>query len=375
MEKTTPSGKILSESKSEINFTKIIPLNDFSHNSNSDSTEIKFGKVIFDCQNSNRRVEEKCEVKFYLQKYLCLKEDLSLKIINKDFKNNVKKTIEKMSIDEGVMRRCLLNLFDGQVVWFVVHKEIDPKQFNIGLKELKIKNEEENMYEDYIYYKFFIESVIYPQPAEPKSLNLFDKYIKKFNDEIRYFISKENYTEGEKWANSIIAKFFTMNKELKKQLTETIRVKLQPELKSTILNKTYCIMKKLNENNKKKDYEQIIQTIEKEYYKYFPEKDDKYIKITVRLAKCYLEVRDLDKCDKVLGELNLLINDDPFVVQMTKELAEIKAENNKKSKQKFSDFFKGENSEDDYEWEISTIHPEEKLNYVLGESTIHSLLS
>jgi hypothetical protein len=212
----------------EINLQNLIPLESCKTEDNKEI--IKLGKVIIHSKDSNRRIDEKSDVKFSLRKYICLKEDKSMKIFNKDYKNICKRTIEKMTAEENIIRKCLLNLYDKQVAWFVVHKDIDAPQYKRAKLELKI--EDMSLYEDVLYYQIIVDSVIYPQPSEPKVITQFDKFIKKYQDEIRYFLSIEDYTNAISWSNSIMGKFFTMNKELKKQMTEEMRKKLQPELKS-----------------------------------------------------------------------------------------------------------------------------------------------
>jgi hypothetical protein len=309
---------------------------------------LKIGKVIVDSKDSNRRIEEMSEVKMFLRKYLCLKEDKSMRIFNKDYKNICKKKIDKMSAEEVVLRKCLLNSFDKQVVLFVIHKDTDPHQLRRAKTDLKI--EDMSLYEDYLYYQIIIESVIYPQPAEPKQIQQYEKFIKKYQDEIRYLISVENYTDAISWCNSICSKFFTMNKEIKKQMTEDVRKKLQPELKSVILNKTMAYMKKQNKDNTSgKDYEDVIKVI-KEYYSLFPEKDEKYVKITKRLIKCYLEIKDLEMAENVIKDLSELSKGDDEIKSLENQLLAIRGQQNKKNKKNILEMFKSPN-EDEYDSE------------------------
>jgi hypothetical protein len=328
----------------EINLQNLIPLESCKTEDNKEI--IKLGKVIIHTKDSNRRIDEKSDVKFSLRKYICLKEDKSMKIFNKDYKNICKRTIEKMTAEENIIRKCLLNLYDKQVAWFVVHKEIDAPQYKRAKLELKI--EDMSLYEDVLYYQIIVDSVIYPQPSEPKVISQFDKFIKKYQDEIRYFLSIEDYTNAISWSNSIMGKFFTMNKELKKQMTEEMRKKLQPELKSVLLNKTLAYLKKPNkENNGVKDYEEIIK-IFKEYCSHFPEKDDKYVKITKRLIKCYLEVRDLEKAENVIKDLSEISKNDDELQSLQNELNKIRSQQQKKNKKNIFEMFKN-STEDDYD--------------------------
>lgn len=328
----------------EINLQNLIPLE--SCKSQDDKEIINLGKVIVYTKDSNRRIEEKSDVKVSLRKYICLKEDKSMRIYNKDYKNICKRTIEKMTVEEQIIRKCLLNLFDKQIAWFVVHKDFDPHQFKRAKLELKI--EDMSLYEDTLYYQIIVESVVYPQPIEPKLISQFEKFIKKHQDEIRYFISIEDYTNAISWSNNILGKFFTMNKELKKQITEDLRKKLQPELKSVILNKTLAYLKKPSkENTGVKDYEEIIKIV-KEYYSYFPEKDDKYVKITKRLIKCYLEIRDLEKAENEIKNLSEISKNDDELSFLQNELNNIRSQQQKKNKKNIFEMFKNP-TEDEYD--------------------------
>jgi len=328
---------------SELDFKNLIPID---HPEN-----FKLAKIIIDSISSNRRVEEKCEVRIMIQKYLCIKEDNNLKIYNKDYKNISCRQIEKMNLEEGIIRKCLLTMYDGEKVWFVVHKDYDNHQYQIAIRDLKVQDS--NIYSDFLYYLIRIDSIIYPQPAEPKSIHTYDKFIKKYQEEIRYLISKDLYATAISWSNAISNKFFKMGNELKKQMTDQIKKKLLSEMKSILLNKTLALIKKPGKENKK-DYEEVIKLITKEYYVYFPsDRDDKYIKITARLAKCYLELKDFDLCQTTLNEL-LKFSNDETLLQIQKSLDVSRRQLNVKSKKTLIDFFYANISQDDkHTWDTA----------------------
>lgn len=361
--------------KEELDFTKLIPIVDLSQK----DSNLQFGKIVISSNNSNRRIEEKCEVRYYLQKYVFNLEENSFKVFNKDYKNPYKRGIDNIKVDESQIRKCLLNCYDSEIVLFVVPKELDKSQWIYAVKDLKITEENLKNYEDKIYYKFMIESVIFPVPAEPKSLQLYDKYIKKFQDEIRYFISKEIYTEGEKWTNQILTKFFNMSNELKKQMTDDLKKKLLPEMKGIILNKTLCLMKKPNNETKHKDYEQIVKIVTTEYYKHFPIKDDKYFKISYRLAYSYFKLKNLDNCILVLKELQEINKDDPEVNKLYQEVTGHKKENQTKTKKNIYEFFNSKDSQNDlineqaFTWDLADEDLDLKCN--LNVSVINALTS
>jgi hypothetical protein len=325
---------------------------------------LKFSKLIISSKNSNRRVEEKSEVKLLLRKYLCLKDDLSLRIFNKDYKNITKRNIDKMTIEEGVIRKCLLELYDKQIAIFRVHKDFDLHQFKRAKVELKI--DDMNVYEDYMYYHMLVESVVYPQPNEPKSIHSYDRYIKKFQDEIRYFISIENYTDAISWSNSIIQKFFNMSKELKKQMTEEIKKKLSPEMKSVYLNKTLALLKKPGKDTNK-DYEETIKTT-KEYFSFFPEKDEKFLKISKRLAKTYLFMKDIENAERVIEEIEKIQKDEDIKV-LSNELQMTKTQIQNKKKPNFLRALKLDSKyleDESYIWQEAVTEVDLSSNYELA---------
>lgn len=372
--------KIPSSSVDEIDMNKLIPIDEYNNfpSIGCSNQNFNMAKVIINTSDSNRRIEEKCEVKFFLQKYLCSSEDDSLKLFNKDYKNILKKQIEKMKKEETTLRKCLLSLFDKQIVWVIINKDHDPAQFQTAMKDLK--QTDASKFRNNIYCKIFIESVTYPQPAEPKSIHLYDRFMKNFQDEIRYFISIENFTDAISWCNKMTNCFFNMNKELKKQLTPEIRQKLLPEMKSIILNKTLAWMKKQNKETKK-DYEEVVNIINNEYYPNFSEKDEKYLKITLRLAKCYLELRDLEKCENVLKDLLLCSPEDENVLQLKREFDQIKNIKNINAKKKLFDYFGNLSSKDEFqkdedaiEWTTAVEDIQTEINIRrLEESVLHSL--
>lgn len=371
---TTENIKAISSNKSEIDFTKLIVI----EKAKDETGDLLLGKIIVESKDSNRRVEEKCEVKYNIQKYLCLKSDGSLNIINKDYKSIFKKKIDKMDLNEKTTRWCLLNLSDDQTAWFVIHKIKDDTQYKLACKSLKLDDNTTSDYEDFLYYKISVNSVTFDQPAEPKAIQNYENYIKKYVEEVRYHTTKENYSEALSWANAIISKYFNMSKELKKQLTDDLNKKFLPLMKIVFSNKSLCLWKKPS-NEKFKDYEQIINLVEKEYYKYYQnEKDDIYIKVTGRLAKSYLNMKDLEKCEKTLNELKLCAPDQEVVKDLEEKLIQYKSLNQQQQKRKIMNYFSSVNSlknqenydDDAIEWDYATENLD--LSCKLDESIINS---
>jgi hypothetical protein len=283
----------ISERLDEIDFSRLIPIK-------GDKTNLKIGKIIIETKSSSRRVELKSEVKFFLQKYIS--QDERLILASNDYKNIVKKNIDKMSLEEATLRDCLLSLEDDQIVWMVLDKSVAESLWNKAKLSLKLETDPD----PYFYFKINIVSIISQQPTEPKDINLYHNYVKRFKDEIRYFIRKENYTEAEKWANSIMSKFLTPSKETKILLDKHTdkRMIILEEFKSIILNKTLALME-VERPDKSKDYDNIIKHAI-EYKKYFQTKDEQYLKITLRQIKSYIYKKDIDNAEYILKEIEAL---------------------------------------------------------------------
>ena len=138
-------------SKDDIDFTMQIPFKEGKHVIN---------KIILKKNDSQKRIELQSEVRYFIQKYLFNKETNEFMLGNKDYKNPVKKKIDKMSSNEAILRKCLLELFDGHVVLFILEKDIDLNQYEKCLKEQKIPEEDYNKYEPLIYYRIGIDIIL-----------------------------------------------------------------------------------------------------------------------------------------------------------------------------------------------------------------------
>jgi tetratricopeptide (TPR) repeat protein len=278
----------------------------------------KLGKIIDEPGDKNRRIGNKCEIKLNIHKFVCEKESGNFSLFNRNqFKSIVTKNIEKMIKEEEVLRSVLLGLNDGAIVWVLVNRDYDTAQRDIALQELKVQDLDK--YEDLLYYRIYVEAVFYEQPAEPKSLTEFPKYIETFNNEVRYLINKKLFTKADSWFNSIYNKYFKMSNSLKKQLTPELENKLLPMFKSLFLNKT-LILKSIDRPDKKfKDYEDIITYIA-EYKKCYKEKDEKYFKIVCREADAFIEVRNLEKARAAVAELIEMDKDHPEIKRLSNRL-------------------------------------------------------
>ena len=65
-------------------------------------------KIILKKNDSQKRVGQLSEVRFYVQKYLYNKEKKEFLLGNKDYKNPLKKKIDKMTSEEAILRKCIL---------------------------------------------------------------------------------------------------------------------------------------------------------------------------------------------------------------------------------------------------------------------------
>jgi hypothetical protein len=312
--------KFTVDNKSGIDFTRVIPLV-------GTKEDLKLGKIIVQNGDSSRRVSEKCEVRLNIHKYVCDKESGLFTLFNKNKAKAIEgKKIEKMLKEEEVIRRVLLGMNDGEIVWILVDRDYDTQQREIAKQELKVSDLE--AHEQLFYYRIFIEAVFFDQPPEPKLIRDFAKYIETYSNEVRYFYKKEQFKTSDSWFNSIYNKYFKMGNALKKQLTPEYEKLLLPLFKSLFLNKT-LILKNSPKPDKIKDFQDTI-TYVTEYRKLYPEKDDKYFKILCREANSYLELRNLEKFREVINELSEINNDHPEIAGLMKEYEMIKP----KSKQK-----------------------------------------
>jgi hypothetical protein len=343
-----------SERLDEIDFNKIIPIK-------GEKPKFHIGKVILEASNSSRRVELKSEVKFFLQKYIS--QEGTLRLFSNDYKNIVKKNIEKMNQDEAILRQCLLSLEDNQTVWMVIDKSIDEFQWNKAKAQMKLETDPD----PYIYYKIKIVSIYFQQPAEPKDIDNYSRYVIKFRDEIKYLISKENYLEADKWANSAISRFFTPSKEIKTlfEKNENKKKIILNEFKSIMLNKTLALMK-IDRPDKKKDNESIIK-VAKEYKKYFQIIDKYYVKMSLREIKCYLTLKNIEMAEQTLKEIENSITDEDIKLEynnMNNQL--IQSKNNSKNLGFRFKFNKKSPATYDYGWDMATKEVDIKRPYDIG---------
>lgn len=365
--------EILLVNKANIDFNKLV---------SSKEKDVQLEKIILKTNNSKKRVELSSEVKFFIQKYLYNNETHEFVLINKDYKNPIKRKINDMKHDEIILRKCLLQLFDEDHVLFILNQQTEPEQYKNAIQSLKLTDEkEEQKFENVIYYRIKVKLIINPFPAEPKKIKDFYSYAKKFYDEIKYWIEKGELTIGEKWTNEIINKIFSMKKEQKKEFNEKkhkeTKIKVYEIAKKIFLNKIYCIIKKPSDN-KKKDYERAIKFIETEYFKHYKDEYDiYYLKVQGRFAECCIFVNDFEKAQKTIDEINQHcsnLEQTKGVVQTLKENLEKKKKTKKEIYHKaLLDSSKDNFQLDDYQWDRSL--QEKTLNDYLANNILNKNLS
>lgn len=360
--------EILLTSKQSIDFNKVVSFEEGG---------VQLKKLILQTINSKKRVDLSSEVKFLIQKYLYNNETNEFVLINKDYKNPIKKKISGMTSDEKYLRICLLQLFDQDNVLFILNQQLEPEQYKKAIKTLKLSNEkEEQEFENVIYYRIKVKLIINSFPTEQKKIKEFYSYVKKFYDEVRYFIDKGEFSIGEKWSNEILNKIFSMKKEQQKEFNEKknkeIKTKVYEKAKDILSNKILCIEKKQSDN-KNKDYQKAIKCIETEYLKYYKEQyDNHYLKIQGRLAMYCIYVNELEKAKNAIKEIELHCSKLEKTQEILKTLNDAlkkKMKTKKENYQKALEEKSKDNLElDDYQWDRSL--QEETLNEYLKENTL-----
>ena len=114
--------KILFSTKDSIDFTKKISFKD-------EGKEIN--KIIIIPGSNSRKVLITDEVRYQIQKYLFNIKTNQFVILNKDYKNPVKKKIKSMDDKNSLVRRCLLHMTENQMTFFFMDKSIESNYNNI----------------------------------------------------------------------------------------------------------------------------------------------------------------------------------------------------------------------------------------------------
>ena len=306
--------------------------------------------------NSERRITEKTKVGFRYQVCLYNKKNESFEIVEKMYKNMIKKKINEMSKDDFLLRKCLLEMSQGDHIFFSIplaeetselfarfkakllsakknefkkeYKEdlifklkeerrkkeksgekseekegenVPPPNYNVPEEEMK-KVEERFEFEERIYYRIFVEEITRDRPAFPGNFKDVTNYIKCFNTEIKELISRNEINNALAWCNEAIQKVLHMNKkkaeELSQKKNERFKKEIYAEIKKIILNKTFLLDKNINVDARK-NCEDAIKLIEAEFYGRELAKvvDENYMKVTGRYIRFCADIKEFGKVE------------------------------------------------------------------------------
>lgn len=329
-----------------------------------------------------RRITENSEVSYYIQMYI--DTEYGLHSIYPQYKSQCTLKIPNAPPSKILERSCLLEMFDDSIYIFKipsnysneVHSTIQMEIKNAkGKNALQNKNEEKNQssdqlgghnnnqcpkfMDDFLYLKIFVDLVRYNKSQQdPNSVPEFEKMINFHYNEIVYLIKKEKYKDAETWINSISAKVFDMPKTLRTKLNYSDKVKnsLYNFMKPIMMNKSLCIKKRASvSDNPHKLYSECIDFIQKTYFKYYSEKDNKYGKIKLRLAECYKEIKEFSKCKATLTEIIEQFKDPEIIKLANKMIIELDCQTQRVKNVKLN-ILKGlgksqeNNDENNFEW-------------------------
>ena len=377
---------ILFSTKESIDFTKKISFKD-------EGKEIN--KIIIIPGSSIRKVLITDEVRYQIQKYLFNTKTNQFVIVNKDYKNPVKKKIKSMDDKNSIVRRCLLHMTECQMTFFFMDKSIEPNYNNIikdlkedkerqfkkekkeeaknkkfeELKEGIVKDDKEkknieeekfdfeNNYEfdNFIYYRILLLDVYHQLPKEPNKVTEFKKYLNEILDEIRHFMKKNDFNSTESYCNNGIGKILSMKKVLKDNWNAKNNEKNKKEcmeiLKKILLNKTLCLDKK----NTTESLDKAIETANiyiNDLYK--NDIDEQYMKMSGRLVSFKMKKKEWDEAKNHMEViLHYYKNKDipDWVNQLEKEFNSgnsfAKDQKSKKIKQTIQNLYI---DEENYEW-------------------------
>ena len=187
-------------------------------------------KIVITTGSPDRKVLITDEVRYQIQKYLFNLKTNQFVVFNKDYKNPIKKKIQSMDSNNSIVRKCILQMTESQMTFFIVDKTKEPiynniinefkldkerqfkkekkeeaknkkfEEINSGkIKEDKEINKEEEKFEfekfyefdNNVYYRILLIDVTHKLPNDPKNINQYKKFLTEMLDEIRHFITIE----------------------------------------------------------------------------------------------------------------------------------------------------------------------------------------
>ena len=301
-------------------------------------------KIVITTGSPDRKVLITDEVRYLIQKYLFNLKTNQFVIFNKDYKNPIKKKIQSMDSNNSIVRKCILQMTESQMTFFIVDKTKEPiynniinefkldkerqfkkekkeeaknkkfEEINSGkIKEDKEINKEEEKFEfekyyefdNNVYYRILLIDVMHKLPNDPKNINQYKKFLTEMLDEIRHFIKKKDYNTTESWCNNAISKITSMKKDFKKDWNSNKNLKNKKEcmeiLKKILLNKVFC----LGEKNTNETLDKAIETANLYLDLYKNDLDDQFMKMTGRLVKFKMKKKEWDEAKK---NIDIILN-------------------------------------------------------------------
>lgn len=297
-------------------------------------------------------------VKYYIQVYVFDTRSNKYEIIDKVFKNMRKDKINTMKSEKRILKSCLMlmqnreqalfeidkkilgELYDNQKQKFIERKKKEKeKELKDAAKEKAIievreekerrkKNGEKNFFvpkkeiiidqtlveevpsqyqlEEKLYYRIYIEDVLLEKIPFPTNASSLEKIVEYYNTEIRKLLEDGEIIEAESWCNKIINLIFNMPSGKVKSDYESSRFsekrrRIEKEMKRPLLNLSYIYEVKYNKTKEIQIIYEGIKLIENTYYpKYEKCYDESYLKITGRLIKFYIKLKNFDKVDELI---------------------------------------------------------------------------
>jgi tetratricopeptide (TPR) repeat protein len=277
----------------------------------SEKEKINIEKLILRSSPSTLRIEEKSELKFYFHKYIVKSDSGELIIVNRNFKNIYKKKVDQMKSDEKILRKLLLDMFSDQIAVYKISNFFELENYNNAIKTLpkNLRIEKDQKFESFFIYVIgmhYVFNVI----AEPK-ISEYESYCNKLQEQLRYLIAKEEYTQAISIMNKLLKNYFE-NKNFVNELKakKELKAKCDKILERIVSNKVFCLTKKESgDDNKRKDYEEALKALDDEYFKNFKLKknadENLFAKNLARKATLFIKTKNLEKSLETLEKLKV----------------------------------------------------------------------
>lgn len=306
-------------------------------------------KIVCNLTNSNRKVELNSTVNFYKQEYL-IGEDNESYLTDNSYNNKKKIIINNAKYEDKLIRECLLECYDDSINVFILNsntsefvKELIDVKINLYTKkvkkELKLNKSNENLEENNNNYNATIDNlmpkfkdlyvvVLFVSSIEnvinnkllgidlndlnkEEYLNNFLSLIDLYNNDIKYYIKKNNLNKSISLCNTAKDNVINMKKTTKEILSESEYTILVVKIKPIFMNLSKCYLDKhknnigININNKFEYVYKTIKLIENDFFSYYKDdKDIQNLKMYFRLLNCYILIKDVDKFESLVKIIN-----------------------------------------------------------------------